>query len=94
VVQPSRPWLAWPDETVLYGAHEYTAANARFALSIDDRPEMRGPCRDDLRHARARRAHRADDAFGAEKAFNPFLRATDAADFGARRRAAKDSFQG
>ena len=26
---------AWPDETVLYGAHEYTAANLRFAAAIE-----------------------------------------------------------
>ena len=31
---------AWPEETVLWGAHEYAASNARFALSVDERPEM------------------------------------------------------
>lgn len=83
---------AWPDSTMLYAAHEYTAANARFALSIDPRPEMAD-------HAQMIFAMRERGEFteptvlSVEKAFNPFLRATDAADFGARR-AAKDSFAG
>ena len=83
---------AWPDQTVLYAAHEYTAANARFALSLDDRPEMAA-------HAamifamRERGEFTEPTVLGVEKAFNPFLRARDAADFGARR-AAKDQFRG
>ena len=32
---------AWPAQTVLWCAHEYTASNARFTLSLDDRPETR-----------------------------------------------------
>ena len=87
-----RKLAAWPDETVLYGAHEYTAANARFALTLDDRPEMAA-------HAEMIFAMRARDepteptTLAIEKAFNPFLRAADAADFAARR-AAKDQFRG
>ena len=87
-----RKLTAWPDETVLYGAHEYTAANARFALTLDDRPEMAA-------HAEMIFAMRARDepteptTLAIEKAFNPFLRAADAADFTARR-AAKDQFRG
>ncbi len=83
---------AWPDRTVLYGAHEYTAANARFALSIDDRPEM-------VDHAAEIFAMRERGEFteptilSVEKAFNPFLRARDADDFAARR-AAKNAFKG
>ena len=30
---------AWPDQTVIWCAHEYTASNARFTLSLDPRPE-------------------------------------------------------
>ena len=87
-----RKLAAWPDETVLYGAHEYTTANARFALTLDDRPEMAA-------HAEMIFAMRARDepteptTLAIEKAFNPFLRAADAADFAARR-AAKDQFRG
>ncbi|WP_421730533.1 hydroxyacylglutathione hydrolase [Brevundimonas sp.] len=83
---------AWPDETVLYGAHEYTAANARFALTLDDRPEM-------AEHARSIFAKRERDepteptTLAIEKTFNPFLRAADAGEFAARR-AAKDGFKG
>ena len=84
--------LAWPDETVLYGAHEYTAANARFALSIDDRPEMQAHA-EMIFAMRERGEPTEPTTLSVEKAFNPFLRATDAADFGARR-AAKDGFQG
>ena len=83
---------AWPDKTVIWSAHEYTAANARFALSLDDRQEM-------AEHAG--RIFAARDAgqptvpttLAVEKAFNPFLRARDAAGF-AERRAAKDGFSG
>lgn len=83
---------AWPEATTLYCAHEYTASNARFALSLDDRPEM-------LAHAEAVFAARersqptVPTSVGVERRFNPFLRATDAADFAARR-AAKDGFRG
>ena len=83
---------AWPEATTLYCAHEYTASNARFALSLDDRPEM-------LAHAEAVFAARergqptVPTTVGVERRFNPFLRATDAADFAARR-AAKDGFKG
>ena len=83
---------AWPDRTVLYGAHEYTAANARFALSLDDRPEMRAHA-EAIFAVRERGEPTVPTTMGVEKAFNPFLRASDAADFAARR-AAKDAFRG
>ncbi|RZJ40065.1 MAG: hydroxyacylglutathione hydrolase, partial [Brevundimonas sp.] len=83
---------AWPDETVIWCAHEYTAANARFALSLDDRPEMQARAAD-IFAMRERGEPTVPTTIGAEKAFNPFLRATDAADFAARR-AAKDGFTG
>lgn len=83
---------AWPDKTAIWSAHEYTAANARFALSLDDRQEMA---------AHAARIFAVRDAgrptvpttLAVEKAFNPFLRAANAAEFAARR-AAKDGFSG
>jgi hydroxyacylglutathione hydrolase len=83
---------AWPDRTTLYGAHEYTAANARFALSIDGRPEMADHAQT-IFAMRERGAFTEPTVLSVEKAFNPFLRATDAADFAARR-AAKDAFTG
>ena len=27
--------MSWPDETMLYCAHEYTQANAEFAITVD-----------------------------------------------------------
>ena len=83
---------AWPPETRVWCAHEYTAANARFALSLDDRPEVRAHA-EAIFAARTRGEATVPTTIGAERAFNPFLRATDAADFAARR-AAKDDFRG
>lgn len=82
----------WANETVLYGAHEYTAANARFALSLDDRPEMAAHA-EAIFAARSRGEATVPTTLRVEKAFNPFLRSEDADDF-ARIRAAKDSFSG
>ncbi len=81
---------AWPDETVIWCAHEYTAGNVRFALTLDDRPEMAARAQD-LLEMRERGEPTVPTTMGAEKAFNPFLRAADAADFAARR-SAKDRF--
>ena len=77
---PSQMWtslqklLALPDQTRVYCAHEYTQANARFALTVD-------PDNQDLR----RRALEIDDrraqglptvptSIGLERRTNPFLR--------------------
>ncbi|HEY0599012.1 hydroxyacylglutathione hydrolase [Brevundimonas sp.] len=87
-----RKLAAWPDETTVWCAHEYTAANARFALSLDDRPQMAARAAA-IMAARERGQATVPTTIGAEKAFNPFLRAVDAADFAARR-AAKDAFAG
>ena len=83
---------AWPEMTTLYCAHEYTASNARFALSLDDRPEMKTHA-EAIFAARERGQPTVPTTVEAERCFNPFLRAADAADFAARR-AAKDGFKG
>ena len=83
---------AWPEATTLYCAHEYTASNARFALSLDDRPEMQAHA-EAIFAARERGEPTVPTRVGVERRFNPFLRAADAADFAARR-AAKDGFRG
>lgn len=83
---------ALPPETVVYCAHEYTASNARYALTLDQRPEMAA-------HAAAIFAARQQGratvptTIAVERAFNPFLRAPDAAAF-TERRAGKDGFTG
>lgn len=90
---------ALPDETALYCAHEYTAANARFALSVDSDPAVAA------RAAQVFELRRQDrptvpTSVAVEKATNPFLRAPmlwpDAAPAAAfaRMRAAKDDFRG
>ena len=83
---------AWPDETVVWCAHEYTAANARFALTRDDRPAMAERAAE-IFARRTRGEPTVPTTIGAEKAFNPFLRAADADAFAAVR-AAKDGFSG
>jgi hydroxyacylglutathione hydrolase len=66
-----------PDDTSLYCGHEYTQANARFALTIDpDNPALKE------RAAEVERLRAADQptlptTLGREKAANPFLRADD-----------------
>lgn len=87
-----RRLAAWPQETVVWFAHEYTAANARFALSLDDRPEMAAHAQT-IFDARERGEPTVPTTIGVQTRFNPFLRAADAADFAARR-AAKDAFRG
>ncbi|RRN65921.1 hydroxyacylglutathione hydrolase [Caulobacter sp. 602-1] len=91
---------ALPDDTTVYCAHEYTASNARFALSVDDDPALKARA-DAVFAARERGEPTVPTTIGAEKATNPFLRApllrpsapTPAQAF-AKIRAAKDSFKG
>ena len=97
--------MALPDDTVVYCAHEYTAANAQFALSVDPGNEAlqrRAAAVDDLQSAGQ---PTVPTMIALEKATNPFLRvgdpairahlgmeaASDAAVFG-EIRARKDSF--
>lgn len=94
---------ALPEETVVYCAHEYTAANARFALSVDDNPALKARA-EAVFAARERGEATVPTTIGLEKATNPFLRAPrlaarlgvsgpDHAAFAAVR-AAKDAFKG
>ena len=68
-----------PPETVIYSSHEYTAANARFAVTVD--PENTALAE----RVKAVEALRADDRptvpslLSEELATNPFLRAGDPA---------------
>lgn len=68
---------AWPDETVLYCAHEYTLANGRFALSVDAENEALRKRMDEVRAARERGEPTVPTRVGAERRTNPFLRAAD-----------------
>lgn len=90
-----------PPTTTVYCAHEYTAANAKFALSVDNGPALRTRT-ETLLAARARGEWTVPTTISEELATNPFLRApllvqtpglTDAEAF-AELRTAKDRFQG
>ena len=83
---------ALPDETEVYCAHEYTASNARFALSVDASPELEARA-EAIFAARERGEWTVPTSIGLEKATNPFLRAGSADAFAAVR-AAKDTFKG
>jgi hydroxyacylglutathione hydrolase len=95
---------ALPPQTVVYSAHEYTAGNAQFALSLDDDPAVRARA-EAVFAARARGEPTVPTTIRDELATNPFLRApslakrahvphsTDAEAFGALR-LAKDHFKG
>jgi hydroxyacylglutathione hydrolase len=65
---------ALPDETRVYCAHEYTASNARFALSVDDSQAVRERA-EAVFAARDRGEPTVPTTIGLEKATNPFLRA-------------------
>ncbi len=90
---------ALPDDTKVYCAHEYTASNARFALSVDADPALKARA-DQIFAARERGEWTVPTTIGLEKATNPFLRApklrpelAPAEAFGAVR-SAKDNFKG
>lgn len=69
---------ALPPETMLYCAHEYTQANARFALTVDPaNPALRVRAAA-VDAARAKGEATVPSTLGEELATNPFLRARDA----------------
>jgi len=65
---------ALPRETRVYCAHEYTASNARFALSIDKDPIVAARA-DAIFAARERGEATVPTSIGLEQDTNPFLRA-------------------
>lgn len=92
---------ALPDDTRVYCGHEYTESNLRFAVTVEpDNAAMREKL-ERVRTIRARAAADWHDAtpdemtipstIGEERATNPFMRASSAAELG-RIRSAKDNF--
>ena len=70
---------ALPDGAFVYCAHEYTAANIRFALSIEpSHPALRAR-EAQVRALRSAGRSTIPTTIGAERAANPFLRADDPA---------------
>jgi len=68
---------ALPDDTLLYCAHEYTAANARFALHADPENEALAQYADEVAERRDRDLPTVPTRLERELAANPFLRADD-----------------
>jgi len=107
--QPAQMWTslsrlaALPEDTAVYCAHEYTEANAHFALSVDGSPHLRSRA-DAVFEARRQGRATVPTTIGMERRTNPFLRAPELAgavgvasgnpvEAFAALRAAKDSFK-
>lgn len=63
-----------PDDTVVYCAHEYTQANAKFALSVEPHNRQLQDRAAEIDQLRAAGKPTVPSTIGAEKATNPFLR--------------------
>jgi hydroxyacylglutathione hydrolase len=86
-----RKLAALPADTLVCCGHEYTASNARFALTVEpDNTALRARV-EEVRRQRESNQPTVPSRLGDEMAANPFLRAPDAASF-ARIRAQKDAF--
>lgn len=66
-----------PDDARLYCGHEYTLANARFTVSIDESNVALRDYAAGVEKARAEGRLTIPSRLGDEKALNPFLRADD-----------------
>ncbi len=66
-----------PDTTRVYCAHEYTQANAKFALSVDGANPALTKRSLEIDEMRSRNEPTVPSLLGEEKATNPFLRADD-----------------
>lgn len=84
---------ALPGETRIYCGHEYTLANARFALTVEPDNEALARRAGEVRAMRERGEVTLPTTIALERATNPFVRAGSVEEF-ARRRAAKDAFAG
>ncbi|MCC5870201.1 MAG: hydroxyacylglutathione hydrolase [Gammaproteobacteria bacterium] len=110
---PAQMWSSlqklrrWPEDTLLYCAHEYTQSNARFALSVEPDNAVLQARAAEVDAARRRGEPTVPSRLGDELATNPFLRAdvpafraslgmAEAApvEVFARARAGKDAFRG
>ncbi len=96
---PEQMWVnmerfaALPDETLVFGGHEYTRDNARFAASVEPDNAAIAARRAEVDALRARDLPTLPTTIGQERATNPFLRAGSARRLG-ELRAAKDGFRG
>ena len=80
-----------PDGVKVYCGHEYTLANARWAVTVEPENQALRRRLTEIEQARAEGHVTLPTTIGQERATNPFIRAADVAHF-ARLRAEKDSF--
>ncbi|MFP3942552.1 MAG: hydroxyacylglutathione hydrolase [Alphaproteobacteria bacterium] len=77
---PAQMWeslqklMKLPDDTRIYCGHEYTQANARFALTVEPGNEELRAFADEIDVLRAENKPTIPSTIGREKAANPFLR--------------------
>ena len=83
---------ALPDDTELYCGHEYTLANARFAIHAEPDNAAIAARLAAVERLRADGQVTLPTTVAEERATNPFVRASDWQQF-AKLRAAKDSFR-
>lgn len=82
--KPAQMWAsllkirAMPEDTKLYCAHEYTQANARFAVTVDPENAALAERAREINIQRAAGEWTVPSTVGEEKTTNPFLRADDA----------------
>lgn len=81
-----------PEDARLYPAHEYTLANARFAVHADPGNEALARRYSDVQALRDTGSITLPTTVAQERETNPFVRASNAEEF-ARLRADKDSFR-
>ncbi|HEX4738125.1 MAG TPA: hydroxyacylglutathione hydrolase [Allosphingosinicella sp.] len=84
---------ALPPETTVYCAHEYTASNGRFALTIEPDNEALVSRMAAVEKARAAGEATVPTTIALERETNPFVRASNVEQFAERRRG-KDNFRG
>jgi hydroxyacylglutathione hydrolase len=77
---PNQMWtslqklMALPDDTVVYCAHEYTQANAAFALTVEPQNEALVARAREIDELRSQGIPTVPTTIGLEKSTNPFLR--------------------
>ena len=71
--------LALPDDTIIYCSHEYTKANADFAITVDPDNDALGKRRAHIIEQRTKNIATVPTMMSVEKATNPFMRPDDPA---------------
>jgi len=70
--------MAWPDDTLVYCAHEYTQANAQFALTVEPHNERLAGRARQIDELRQNGEPTIPSTIGLERETNPFLRPASA----------------